>query len=381
MSDASGSLEPVAPAAVASTASAGGSDAARQRRERLALIGRILATAGAVLLAVGAWIPWRVVSGYTFVGDQRQDYTLTLSPGDVEGVFGSFAWSALTVVVLLALPLVWWRSQSLITSAALRLNALLVVVSGIAAQSGFSFGGYVRLVPELNPRDLEILRYGPWLVGFWTTLLGVVLLISSAILSIFARSGRSQEMRQGGSTPGARVTRPRAALPGASALTIGMALWAASTFVMPWASVNCNITPLFWGTCTGLSYTSVLRFGIADATTAVDPLVAHYAVGLLLGGGAAMLLAGLWWRARSVAFCGWATLWLALAAVFAWLADNGVGVVVEKHETLGLPAGTWTGENAVLVTLLGFILALVGLGYLWVDAVRNRERRGGNAEV
>ncbi|MGZ6285209.1 MAG: hypothetical protein ACXWQ5_18170, partial [Ktedonobacterales bacterium] len=88
-----------------------------------------------------------------------------------------------------------------------------------------------------------------------------------------------------------------------------------------------------------------------------------------------MVLAGLWWRARSVAFCGWATLWLVLAAAFAWLADYGVGVVVEKHDTLGLPAGTWSGENAVLVTLLGFVLALGGLGYLWVDALRNRGTR------
>lgn len=379
MSDASGQqLE--APASVASgTSTEANSPAQHQRGERLALIARILATAGALLFAVGAWMPWVVVTGYTFISGQQQDYTLALSPGDVKGTWGdSIGWSAITVLGILLVPLLWWRSQPVFTYVVLRLNILWVVISGLAGPRELSesrFSRFIRLIPGLSPEGLVITQRGPWLLGFWATLVGVVLMISSAGLSHFIRSELRREMRQRDNAFGERTPRPPVLLPGASALTIGIALWAVSTFVMPWASVNCTANPLIIGTCTGLSYTSVLQISIANTLTSIDPLVARYAVGLLLGGGAAMVLVGLWWRARSVAFCGWATLWLVLAAAFAWLADYGVGVVVEKHDALGLPAGMWSGENAVLVTLLGFVLALGGLGYLWVDALRNRGTR------
>lgn len=110
-----GEQEPVAPAAVASEASAGGGSTSRLRRwERLEFVGRILITVGAVLAAVGAWMPGEMVHAYALVGGQRQDYVLTLTPGDVEGLYGSFEWSVLTVVPVLALPLVWWRSRALV---------------------------------------------------------------------------------------------------------------------------------------------------------------------------------------------------------------------------------------------------------------------------
>lgn len=376
MSEA-GRQEPVAAAAMATGASMRDGSPAQQRRgERLRLVARILTTLGALLFAVGAWMPWVVVSTYTFVDGQRHNYTLALSPGDVEGLDGSFGWSALTAVGLLLLPLLWsrWRSRPWVSYFVFAFWAGMV---GVSLPFELYFGNDVVIVPELNPPILVITHYGQWLLGFWVATVGTALIFVGVILILFPvvfRRPRDPiaQLPPAAGRSDAASGRLRVPLPGASALTIGVALWAVSTFVMPWASVDCSTTPLFFGTCTGLSYSSVLRIGIADATTAIDPLVGHYAVEVLLAGGAAMMLAGLWWRARSLAFCGWATLWLVVAAGFAWLADNGVGVVVERHEALGLQAGTWTGENAVLVSLLGFLLALVGLGYLWVDAVRHR---------
>ncbi len=378
MSDTSGQ-EPAASAAVASQTSVG--DTSRLRRwERLEFVARILATAGALLFAVGAWMPWVVVTGWALVGDQRQSYTLALSPGDVKLVFGSFAWGALSVVPLLVLPLAWWQlqerhTQEFISIIIIWLNTVWVTTIGISAPTELYYGNDVWLVPELHPQYLIITHHGQWLPGFWIANAGVVLIVLSAFLSLIVLILRPKQywsLLRAGVQPANTPSRPRVALPGASALTIGLALWTVSTFVMPWASVNCSTTPLFAGTCIGLPYSNVLQLGIADVTTLIDPMVARYAVGVLLGGGAAMILAGLWLRARSLAFCGWTTLWLLLAAAFAWLAEDGVGVVVEKHAALGLPAGAWVGENAVLVTLLGFALALGGLVYLWVDAVRHR---------
>lgn len=384
MSDASGP-EPT-PAPVASETSMG--DTSQLRRwERLEFAGRILITVGAVLAAVGVWMPGEVVNAYALVGGQRQDYVFTLTPGDVEGLFGSFEWSVLTIVPLLVLPLVWWRSralvwwhsQEIISTAIWGIYSLWWTVVPLSSPDALKFGTDLVLVPELHPQHLIITHRGQRLAGFWVAEAGGALIVIGAIFLMFAAFRRPRDQRLNlplfaGRSAGS-TSHPRVVLPGASALTIGLALWAVSTFVMPWASVNCSTTPLFFGTCTGLPFTTVLRFGIADATTLIDPLVAQYAVGVLLGGGAMMILVGLWWRARSLAFCGWATLWLALAAWFAWLAEDGVGVVVAKHEALGLQAGTWVGENAVLLTLLGFILALGGLAYLWVDALRNRRTR------
>lgn len=386
-----GGQEPVAPAAVAAGTSGGGTSRLR-RWERLEFVGRILITVGAVLAAVGAWMPGEVVNAYALVGGQRQDYVLTLTPGDVEGLYGSFEWSVLTVVPLLVLPLVWWRSRALVWWHSQEVISAIIfffysVWSTLVAESSpdalrFSNINDLVLVPEMHPQHLIITHHGDRLMGYWVAFAGGVLIAIGVIFLLFAAFRRPRDPRlqlpvfAGRSTP-ATPSRPRVALPGASALTIGLGLWAVSTFVMPWASVNCSTTPLFAGTCTGLPYDSVLRLGIADVTTLIDPMVARYAVGMLLGGGAAMILAGLWLRARSVAFCAWATLWLALAAGFAWLAEDGVGVVVEKHDALGLQAGVWTGENAVLLTLLGFILALAGLVYLWVDAVRHRHQHTG----
>ncbi len=387
MSDASGQ-EPVAPAAVASETSAGGTSRLR-RWERLEFVGRILITVGAVLAAVGAWMPGEVVNAYAVVGGQRQDYVLTLTPGDVEGLFGSFEWSLLTVVPLLTLPLVWWRSralvwwhsQEIISTTILGIYSLWWATVPLSSPDALKTSNDLVLVPEMHPQRLIITHHGDRLIGFWIAVMGGALIFIGTLFLIFAAVKRPRDPRLNlplfAERSDAATSRPRVPLPGASALTIALALWAVSTFVMPWASVNCSTTPLFAGTCIGLPYTSVLRLGIADVTTLIDPMVARYAVGVLLGGGAAMILAGLWLRARSIAFCGWTTLWLVLAAAFAWLAEDGVGVVVAKHDALGLPAGAWVGENAVLVTLLGFALALGGLAYLWVDALRHRHQHVG----
>lgn len=242
MSDASGQ-GPVAPAAVASETSAGeGSPAQHQRGERLALIARILATAGALLFAVGAWMPWVVVSVYTFVGDQRHDYNLSLSPGDVEGVFGSFVWSLLTVVGLFLLPLLWWRSHASVSYLALRLNSLWVMMAGFSLPSSGLFSGHdAGLVPELHPRYLIITHHGQKLLGFWAATAGVALVAVAIFLSIIPIFfGQRQEWRvQAAEVRSATSTsRPRVALPGASALTVGVALWAVGTFVMPWAPTS-----------------------------------------------------------------------------------------------------------------------------------------------
>ncbi|MGZ3584938.1 MAG: hypothetical protein ACXWP6_21015, partial [Ktedonobacterales bacterium] len=222
MSDASGQ-EPVTSAALTSeTSTEGSSPAQHQRGERLMLVARILTTVGALLFAVGVWMPWVVVTGYAVVSDQRQNYTLALSPGDVEGIFGSFAWSALTVVGVLLLPLVWWRSQAWVSS--LVFTAWLILV-GVLVPPALSFSHDLTLVPGLHPRTLTITHNGQWLLGFWIAFAGVSLAFVGAILLIISNVfGQPQrwEMWRADERTGAASVRPRVPLPGASAVTIGI---------------------------------------------------------------------------------------------------------------------------------------------------------------
>src|SRR5260370_20238745 len=82
-------------------------------------------------------------------------------------------------------------------------------------------------------------------------------------------------------------------------LTAGVLLWEVGTLAFPWATVNCNAVPLFFGSCTGLPFSGVVGYGIHTTFPFLDALVSLHAVGLLLAGRALLLLIRLWRPARS----------------------------------------------------------------------------------
>src|SRR5690348_6471326 len=85
-----------------------------QRRARLWLTSRVLATAGAVLFAVGAWMPWFAVTGHATVNGLAQEFRYEFAPGAVDGPLGFFGWSFLTVAGILILPFLWSRSRPIL---------------------------------------------------------------------------------------------------------------------------------------------------------------------------------------------------------------------------------------------------------------------------
>ena len=376
MSDAA-SQEP-SPSTAAPTSTIATSGAPHRRRISPPLAARILATLGALLFALGAWMPWVVVFGYDTVNGQQRDYTLALDPGNLNSPLGTVIWSFITIAGILICPFLWIPARRFTSAATALLPSALYLIWTLAIifSGQLPFGDLlhkrIAFSPDVSVPALTVTGYQQTSPGMWLGLLAIACAVAALILLGIEGADLVRTFRAAPASQ-QQSPRPRAPLPGASALTIGLVFWAVGTFVMPWASLDCSATPLFVGTCTGLSFSSVLHFGVADATSQIDPLVAHYAIGFLLTGGVLLILAVLWWRARSITFCAWATLWLVVASAFAWLADDGVGVVVAKHDALGLPPGVWVGENAVLVVLFAFILALVGLIYLWVDALRHRD--------
>ena len=164
----------------------------------------------------------------------------------------------------------------------------------------------------------------------------------------------------------------RAALPGAGALSLGVVVWGVATYLMPWASTRCGQTPLVAGQCLGLSFGATLQVAL-DGVTLAPPQALEMALSVALGvWGAAIALGVMWARVSRVALRVGATLWLAAAVGVAALADSGVGSVVAQPRTYGL-TGNWTGDTGVLIAFGGLALCGIGLGYLWVNALRGEQ--------
>ncbi|WIG61993.1 MAG: hypothetical protein OJF49_004742 [Ktedonobacterales bacterium] len=350
--------------------------AERKHRFPFRAVGLLLATCAAVLAPVVAWMPSVVVTG---TDSQQQVYTLRLTPGDIDGAFlGTFGWSALTVFGLLMLPLVWSRRRSLITLLGLLgyvAFAIGLAISGTSLDAHTILPGTtLALNANLNPSTLNVTSTPRFLTPDW--LLGFIAVLTLlAALVIGADVALSRTARRG--TPTTTEAQPHGQLRAAakSLLTLAIALWAAGTFLFPWATLNCSATPLLIGHCTGITYSSAASYGILANTTAFDPLAGLHAIEILLGGGAALLLAALWWGRASLAFAYWVTLWLLAANGFTILGISGVYAAVTNPAAFALPTGTWTSATGVATTIIALFVGWVGAVYVWFATVRRGPRR------
>jgi hypothetical protein len=175
--------------------------------------------------------------------------------------------------------------------------------------------------------------------------------------------------------------RPTAQTPGAGTLTFGLVLWAIGFLWLAWASLGCPSFVLVSATCQGLSSDGAMtyaisRFGIilgpGNVFIALDPLVGEYAISILLTLGALFIGIGVWRRGVSAALCGWATIWLLVAAAFAALAWYGVNLVVNDPAIAGTTGGSWRGESGILFTSAALVVCLAGAGLLWFALLFHR---------
>ena len=93
--------------AAATSSSAGGEDVAAARWEaRLWAASCALASLGAVVFGLSTWVPWVTVTGYgriSIVNGRQEFYRFLLDPADIQGSFGLFGGSLLSVAGLLLL--------------------------------------------------------------------------------------------------------------------------------------------------------------------------------------------------------------------------------------------------------------------------------------
>ena len=165
------------------------------------------------------------------------------------------------------------------------------------------------------------------------------------------------------------IIRTHAAWLGLGLLTPGILLWGLGFMAIPWATVNCPTVPLtinhfVSGQCASLDSGDALSYLAArdlprDAWNVAGGIYPLY--GLLVGGGVLLLLA-LWRTTPSRIVCAWATLWLLGASAIAYLSYRGVGVILTANPVLSAQArGTWVGSSGVTTTLLGLLLAWLGI--------------------
>lgn len=328
---------------------------------RLWIAGRVVATLGAVVFAPAAWGYWANVSDAT--------HTLRLSPGDVEGFPGGFAWAALSIVGILLLPFLWLRMQPLLMIGATGVFLLWSAVGSYAAwtaiQQDLGRGTTITLVDNLKPHTLLVTEQAQIRVSYYVGIAAVAVAVLGSVLVGIALT-RFRDLPQRTIAP-----RSRAALPGARALTFALVLYIGAVLALGWATVNCTATPLLVGSCLGLSFSSVLRLGMATNTDLFDPVAGLHAIPLLLVGGAILIVVGLWWWRRLTAgLCFWITVWLAAATFCLVIADLGVGAVIADPTALNQLAGTWSGQTGIPVAALGLLIGWIADIFLWVGVFR-----------
>lgn len=372
-----------------------------QRSRRYARLAKSAMTLCAILFFYVSWSPMAnaLTSGDLRIAPTGPEYRFSLTVAELGApplhaylgatFFGW--WSGLTVVGLLLCPLLWQTSVRW-----LRWIAVAVFAVWMAAMS-YIFALTAQLLLMTIPAQLAM-GNGPYKVtlypygiivavysiapgfGLWLAPLAVLVGIVAGVFA--AMSLRLRLIARVPVTPiaqGEIVTsgdqRPTRSLPGAGAVSGGLVLWAWGYFLLPWATVNCNRTPLLVGTCRGLPVASALQIGLGVIRAYFDPSAALYALtGLLLVGALAILLA-VWRREVTRTVCAWASVWLALALACGLLAINGAQQVVHDAAAVGMPAGDWRGDSGVLVVFLALLLVAIGLMPLWAVGVRSAQRR------
>jgi hypothetical protein len=344
--------------------------AAAPWESRLWLISCALASLGALLLCLSIWMPWITATGASSTNINGQKvYVYLLDPADVAGSLGLFGVSFLSIAGILLLPFLWQhrsRVVNLLAIAGYWIWGILLTVLVSANSQEFQKGSVVSLVPDLSPSRILLTAAPEVNFGYWLhfAALGCVT-IAAVLLSITLLPGAAWARLRAGKTARRMGTLSR--IPGMGSLTLGLVIWAVGTFLFPWATENCTATPLFLGTCTGLPFTSSLEIGLKGRTAIFDPLVSLYAVGLLLGIGAALIFLTSWSSRIAASFYVWVALWLLTATFFVVLGDAGVGALVAHPASEGLPPN-WSGSNGFVTSLLGLLIGWGALFYLIISA-------------
>ncbi|HEX5439543.1 MAG TPA: hypothetical protein VFW76_01560 [Ktedonobacterales bacterium] len=388
MSDAQGvpAQDDTAPMAANPTA------ASKVERASSGRVVRLLATVGALVFAYAAWLPWAIVS--TNIGD-RATLPLLVDPNSafIAGYFkigditpSPFVVAAFSMLGLLLAPLLWRPADSLLGAIATHAFGLWLIFATVFVIA-FGISPLVSGTPQPNHgTGLAAIETttGHLALGFWVVVVALVVMWI-AVIGLLIGEWRRHAFWH---LPGNDEDRPRALLqlPGASVLNLGLIIWAFGFLSMGWAAVNCTQTPLLLGSCKGIPASSALFAGLVQASGGIvvtsandpnmllflDPAIAQNAIGILLGVGAAMIFVGVWLRAVTRTFCVWTTLWLVAAVALVGLAYSGVGAIIAHPRSVGMASGNWTAQSGVFVTLIGLIIALIGLATLSATALLRR---------
>lgn len=351
--------------------------------ERRIVGARIAAFLAALVFAFAAWLPWLAIT-YSFGQQaqtsfvdggtlaQAQPFFFTdsarLSPVPSDSIlrlmliFGKI-WSVVSAAGVLLAPLLWLRPHTLGSRIALLLYGVwLLLATAIAlAMAKVIFFPPAALIEGAPTRPQWSPAWGLWLA------LSALVAGAFALATLIRHEWSSPRISARGARP--PIMRTRAAWVGLGLLTVGILLWGLGFMAIPWATVNCPITPLTLnhfvsGRCATLDSGDALSYFAKsalprDAWNVLGGIYSLY--GVLVGGGLFVLIA-LWRTSPSRVICAWATLWLVGASAIVYLAYRGVGVILTTNPVMSADAaGLWEGANGVITTLLGLLLAWLGI--------------------
>jgi hypothetical protein len=274
-------------------------------------------------------------------------------------------------------------------AAIIFIETCLILFQTIPAQTHAANGPYTTTV---QPSGAQLAFYATTPgAGVYLSALALLIALAALVLAIVALFTSPPSFRQSPATIHGEVTAAshssaasaspspivsaRRALPGAGAVTGGMLLWLWGFFLLPWATLNCDQTPLLAGHCEGLPGFATFPLGLYSLSAVIDPNIALWAANGLMLIGAALALAGVWTREITRTLCAWLTGWLIFTLASSLVALYGVQVSVLNPTSVGLATGSWRGSLGTLIVFLGLLLVIIGLAPLWALAVRSAPRR------
>jgi hypothetical protein len=348
-------------------------------------LSRLLATLGAILFAYAAWIPWELVTFRPDAGGQAPSLQVAVSLSAAttyrlatitDAQAAVFLTSLLTVLGILLAPLLWRRSDSLLGAIATHLLGIwLLFVTVLAIQTRVVDTAVLRGLYQPAVSGILGVQY-QYQAGFWLAVAALALLWIGIALLLFSE-WRMHAFWHG--WPGLEGDRSRAAIPGTALLVLGLLIWAYGFLFTAWVTFNCSTEPLFFGTCRGMDANGVMSGVLGQPQVArgplllaVDPGVARYAISLLLGGGALLVLLGAWQRGTSRTYCLWATLWLLTAVGLGVFAYYGVTLLTAPGAQLPEGVTRVGGAIGIPATFIGLALVLIGLIAFWIAALGRR---------
>lgn len=357
---------------------AGGRSAWRSAWITSSIVARMLALVGSAVYAYAVYAPWLTASVRfpqdggiglpplpTLSGSRAVELLPTSRLPDA--IFG---FSLLSVLGLLLAPCLWASAGSALGRVARWAFALWValaaLVAGLLAWTLFLDSSWLRFY-GVTATD----RTPSW--GLFLTVLALVALAVAAVALLRERSPDAPE-----------TTAPdpwtRAAIAGAALLSLGALAWGVGFLALPWVSTGCTTAPLTlnhfaFGSCAGLDAGDVLGYvpqpGLSSVAAALaNPVLAVY---VLLTSGTLVALGvvahAAWLRRLPVPLVQrWIAVWLAAASVVAAFAVSGVAVVMAARPNISSAAASevWHADMGLLFSLLGLILAWVGLALLGI---------------